>query len=91
MSKGNLSSSYIICFFQYILTPKKFEKKYNKIFLDYQKDYLENNFYNLLEKDEQLVTYMQKNLLELFILFLLSNKEIEQGIKQHMINYLNDK
>ena len=75
---NNYSYSFLMCFFQYVLLFKRFEKKYHELYIEYQKHYLENflNRFNITDEDEdESMTQekekldVKKDLLELFITF----------------------
>ena len=80
MSEGNISSAILKCFFQYALMFKKFERKYNNIFRNYQKNYLNIKIQNLQKIDGN--TNVKKIIMELIIIFSLCDNEIDQDNKQ---------
>ena len=47
MVEKNVSSSFLICFFQNFLTFKKIEKKYKNVFLEYQRNVLNEKYYKI--------------------------------------------
>ena len=86
MTEKNISSSVLRCFFQYVLMFKKLEKKYNNIFIKYQKFYLEKNYNKLLKSEEEID--IMKEILELLILFLYSDNELNPEIKKEFETYI---
>ena len=84
-NENNISSSFLNCFFQYILLYKKLEKKNSKLFSLYQIFYLDKKIKDILNyKDIDII----KQLLELFILFFYSNNNVKIGAKQKISDYL---
>ena len=71
----NISSSFLICFFQYILMFKKLEKKYNDIFIQYQNYYLEKPLKFINIKETKIAFY------KFLILFFFSSNEIYNDTK----------
>ena len=65
---------------------KKLEKKYNDIFLKYQKyylvDYLNKSYY------KEGIINIEKDLLKLLILYLFCDNEINKDIKEKIENYI---
>ena len=86
MTEKNISSSVLRCFFQYVLMFKKLEKKYNNIFIKYQKFYLEKNYNKLLKSEEEID--IMKEILELLILFLYSDNELTPELKKGFETYI---
>ena len=84
----NVSSSFLICFFQYALMFKKLEKKYNNIFIDYQKSYLPNKINNIWKSQENISP--KKELLELLILFYFCDNEIDKEMKELIKIYIRN-
>ena len=90
MSDGNISSSFIKCFFQYVLLYKKLKEKYNNAFLEYQKSYFEKKFENFKKNTTMNLT---KEILEMLIIFFCSNNENNINnieIKNKIDENLND-
>ena len=81
----NISSSFLKCFFQYILMFKKLEKRYNNIFIEYQKSYFDN-FIKQLTKPK-IDNDIKKEHFEILTLFLLSDNETKLAIKTKIKNY----
>ena len=86
----NTSSAFIKCFFQYILMFKKLEKKYNKAFIEYQKYYLRNKMIDILNDiwHQEKTIDIKKELLELFIIFLICDNEINENLKEEIKKYI---
>ena len=84
--ENNISSSFLKCFFQYILMFKKLEKKYNNIYIEYKKYYLDNLLKNFtilkINEDEN------KYFFEILTLFLLSDNDTKQVINAKIKNYI---
>ena len=88
--KKNISPYFITCFFQYILSFKKLEKKYNKAFIEYQKYYLRNKMIDILNDiwHQEKTIDIKKELLELFIIFLTCDNEINENLKEKIKKYI---
>ena len=88
--KKNISPYFITCFFQYILSFKKLEKKYNKAFIEYQKYYLRNKMIDILNDIwyQEKTIDIKKELLELFIIFLTCDNEINENLKEKIKKYI---
>ena len=88
--KKNISPYFITCFFQYILSFKKLEKKYNKAFIEYQKYYLRNKMIDILNDIwyQEKTIDIKKELLELFIIFLICDNEINENLKEKIRKYI---
>jgi ubiquitin-protein ligase len=86
--KKNVSSSFLVCFFQYIHFFKKLEKKYNHNFIEYQKFYLDNHLNKLLKQKENI--NIIKELLELLICFLFCDNEINQEMNEALKKYIGN-
>ena len=88
--KKNISPYFITCFFQYILMFKKLEKKYNKAFIEYQKYYLRNKMIDILNDiwHQEKAIDIKKELLELFIIFLICDNEINENLKEEIKKYI---
>ena len=88
--KKNISPYFITCFFQYILSFKKLEKKYNKAFIEYQKYYLRNKMIDILNDIwyQEKTIDIKKELLELFIIFLICDNEINENLKEKIKKYI---
>ena len=88
--KKNISPYFITCFFQYILSFKKLEKKYNKAFIEYQKYYLRNKMIDILNDiwHQEKAIDIKKELLELFIIFLTCDNEINENLKEKIKKYI---
>ena len=88
--KKNISPYFITCFFQYILSFKKLEKKYNKAFIEYQKYYLRNKMIDILNDIwyQEKTIDIKKELLELFIIFLTCDNEINENLKEEIKKYI---
>ena len=82
----NISSSFLKCFFQYIFMFKKFEKKYNNIFIEYKKYYLDNLLKNFTIS--KINEDANKSFFETLTLFLLSDNDIKQAINAKIKNYI---
>ena len=82
----NISSSFLKCFFQYIFMFKKFEKKYNNIFIEYKKYYLDNLLKNFTIS--KINEDANKSFFETLTLFLLSDNDIKQVINAKIKNYI---
>ena len=87
MATENISSSFMKCFFQYILMYKKLEKKYNNILCKYQIFYLEKHLKNILKSDEKIDII--KESLELLILFFYCDNEVNPEIKERIEIYIH--
>ena len=81
----NISSSFLKCFFQYILMFKKLEKRYNNIFIEYQKLYFDN-FIKQLTKPK-IDGDIKKEYFETLTLFLLSDNDTKLAINAKIKNY----
>ena len=88
MVEKDISSSFLKCFFQYVLMFKKLEKKYNRIFIKYQKFYLEKNFNKLLNLEEDF--NINAEILKLYILFLFCDNKINRDIKRKINKYMKN-
>ena len=86
MATENISSSFIKCFFQYVLLYKKLEKKYNNIFCKYQIFYLEKHLKNILKSDEKIDII--KESLEFLILFFYCDNEVNSEIRKRIKIYI---
>ena len=86
MATENISSSFIKCFFQYVLMYKKMEKKYNNILCKYQIFYLKKHLKNILKNDEKIDII--KESLELLILFFFCDNEVNPEIKERIGIYI---
>ena len=86
IEKENTSSSFIKCFFQYILMFKKLEKEYNNIFMKYQKYFMEIKINKFLKENKKI--NLKNEMLELLILFYLSDNKFNENMKQKFMNYL---
>ena len=86
MTINKISSSFLKCFFQNVLMFKKLEKKYNNIFIKYQKFYLNRNINKILKQDE--IFDLVKELLELLILFYYSDNKDGQNMNDQLNNYI---
>ena len=87
MATKKISSSFMKCFFQYILMYKKLEKKYNNILCKYQIFYLEKHLKNILKSDEKIDII--KESLELLILFFYCDNEVNPEIKERIEIYIH--
>ena len=87
IQKEKISASLLKCFFQNILMFKKLEKKYNDIFIKYQKYYTEIKINKLLKENNFI--NIKNEILELLIIFYFSDGEIDDTIKQKFGNYYN--
>ena len=87
MQKEKISSSFLKCFFQNILMFKRLEKKYNDIFIKYQKYFIEIKINKFL-KENKLIN-IKDEILELLILFYFSDNNIDDNIKQQFRNYID--
>ena len=81
----NISSSFLKCFFQYIFMFKKLEKRYNNIFIEYQKPYFDN-FIKQLTKPK-INQDIKKEYFETLTLFLLSDNKTKLVINTKIKNY----
>ena len=81
----NISSSFLKCFFQYIFMFKKLEKRYNNIFIEYQKSYFDN-FIKQLTKPK-INQDIKKEYFETLTLFLLSDNKTKLVINTKIKNY----
>ena len=86
MQKEKISSSFLKCFFQNILMFKRLEKKYNDIFIKYQKYFIEIKINKFL-KENKLIN-IKDEILELLILFYFSDNDIDDN-KQQFRNYID--
>ena len=86
ITENNYSSSYLKCFFQYVLLFKKLEKKYNNIYIKYQKFYLEKNINKLYKLEDNID--LVKEILELLVLFLYSDNSLNSKLKLNINNYI---
>ena len=86
MSKNKISSSFLKCFFQNVLMFKNLEKKYNDIFIKYQKFYLHRNINKILTRNE--IFDLKKEFLELLVLFYFSDNKVGRNIKEQLNNYI---
>ena len=81
----NISTSFLKCFFQYIFMFKKLEKRYNNIFIEYQKSYFDN-FIKQLTKPK-INQDIKKEYFETLTLFLLSDNKTKLVINTKIKNY----
>ena len=88
MAKENISSSFLKCFFQYILLYKKLIEKNKNFFYRYQEYYLKYNINIIMNKDENIDT--NKLLLELFFLIFIDNNKIISENNQLFKRYLKN-
>ena len=86
MSKNNISSSFLKCFFQYILLFKRLEKKYNNILKKFQKLCLNRFMNKVFEIDK--INNIKKELLELMILFFYCDNEMNPEMKSYIRNIM---
>ena len=86
IEEENTSSAFIKCFFQYILMFKKLEKEYNNIFMKYQKYFMEIKINKFLKENKKI--NLKNEMLELLILFYLSDNKFNELMKQKFMNYL---
>ena len=82
----NVYSSLLICFFQIFLTYKKLEKKYNNVFLEYQKTFLNNklNEKRIIEESSDI----ERNLMILLVLFLFCDNDLNKDTKEKLEIYV---
>jgi hypothetical protein len=66
---------------------KRLEKKYNDIFIKYQKYFIEIKINKFL-KENKLIN-IKDEILELLILFYFSDNDIDDNIKQQFRNYID--
>ena len=88
MDESNISSTFLKCFFQYFLMFKKLERKYNQIFINYQKDYLNNKLKKVNDISENI--NIKKVIIELFILFLLCDNNTDKENKHQLENFFKN-
>ena len=85
----DISSSFLICFFQYVLMFKKLESKYNHEFDLYKNHYLNIDLDKVPQSwYKQMNMDIKKDSLELLILFLFNNNEINQITKTRIQSYM---
>ena len=86
MATENISSSFIKCFFQYVLMYKKLEKKYNNILIKYQIFYLEKHLKTIIKSNEKIDIF--KETLELLILFFYCDNQVDSETKDMIEIYI---
>jgi len=85
MIEKNISSSFLKCFFQYFFMFKKLEKKYNNIFIEYQKSYFDNFIKQLT--NPKINQDIKKEYFETLTLFFLSDNEAKLAINTKIKKY----
>ena len=86
MANNSISSSFLKCFFQYILLYKKLKEKYKSYFIKYQKYYLKSAINIIYSKNE--IIDIIKQIFKLLILFYLDGNEIRHEIKSILKKYI---
>ena len=91
--KSEISSSFVICFFQYMLLFQKLFQKFRKAYRKYINDYLDkqlNNFYNDNYPSNAFDELnINKKILKLLILLHFSNEDPNSKEMQKLEKYLN--
>ena len=82
MTKGNISSSFIKCFFQYALLYTKLQEKYKNFFYEYQRIYMDKIISNYQKRYTNFD--IKKEVLEFLFLFYYSNNNVNTEPKNRI-------